>query len=137
MKNKKFKSKVYRDAWNINSSFEKWLFPRLKCLHECTISYPVSRGSMNDWKEELRQYVEILQFLVNAESSHKKNNPKYIHLLWESEEVKNFFAENYEKINKSIENSEYSLGLKEEYLCDFYRHKFGSWFGVNYPDLWW
>lgn len=38
-KKKHFPSRIYRDSWDLDTAFYKWLLPRLKCYREYANGY--------------------------------------------------------------------------------------------------
>ena len=38
-KKKRFPSRIYRDSWDLDTAFYKWLLPRLKCYREYANGY--------------------------------------------------------------------------------------------------
>lgn len=141
---KKFKARVYRDAWSIDTSFKEWLLPRLKCLREYNFGYPESKGSLENWNKELDKNILYLEYLVKIESRESHKVEFLTESFWNNKDIMKYCSivsngfKTLEELRAMVEESSADHKyLKEMYVQDALHYMFGEWFGKNYGDLWW
>ena len=152
-KKKRFPSRIYRDSWDIDYAFYKWLLPRLKCYRECTNGYPDAfYKTFEDFISDIDEKIKWVEFLYKCRSSRKDavitkeeidslfdeaRNDKYCHGDWRhwlNREPLHFKCGEYEKI---YDKDEGDYIWKQEILEAVLSNAFGEWFGKMHAALWW
>ena len=110
-----------REIWNIDTTFYKWLLPRLKLFLEKTVCYPTNYKSMSSWQKELVNRVTQLEIIVtyNYDERDFPDFERYL-TIKELEEYRKKMDENqikYIAFTKCMEN-------------------FNKWFSNNINNLW-
>lgn len=140
---KKFKAKVERDSWSIDTAFYKWLYPRLDCLLQRNTGYPEDRGSLENWQSEIKEKLGWLKFLSKIESHDCNQVKKDLDLYWENDEIMKHCSlitgqhRTLKELREIADSSSHQTAFKEIYVIDALHHLFGEWFGKNYGNLWW
>lgn len=141
---KKFKARVYRDAWSIDSAFKVWLLPRLKCLREYNFGYPEDRGSLENWNKELDENILYLEYMVKIESRESNKVEKFTDLFWDNDDIMKHCSivscgyKTIEELKDMVQESDADHKyLKQMYVQDALHCIFGEWFGKSYGNLWW
>lgn len=140
---KKFKARVERDSWNIDTAFYKWLYPRLDCLLQRNTGYPENRGSLENWQSELKEKLDWLKFLAKVDSHDSHRIKNYINIYWNNDEIMKHCSvvksqnRTLTELREIANSSSNPVVVKEMYVSDALHYLFGEWFGKNYGDLWW
>ena len=141
---KKFKARVYRDAWSISDSFKDWLLPRLKCLREYNFGYPENRGSLENWNNELDEKICWLEYMTKIDCREHSKVDKFTDIYWNNDEIMNHCSvvsngyKTLQELKEMVSDSKADKeSLKQMYVSDALHEMFGEWFGKNYGDLWW
>lgn len=50
-----------KELWNLDSTFCKWIIPRLKAFKEKTIGYPHDFNSLEEWKETIQKMIDAFE----------------------------------------------------------------------------
>ena len=160
-KRKKFKARVYRDSWNIDNAFYKWVLPRLKCFIEYADGYPDTvYKSFDEFIDDIKEKIKWVEFLDIVNSGTHKNidTKKLVESVWNENLLDTYipnWKEQLEKAKHDNENrntEEYKNKLpdcfkqldidwvevtKEYLMTSVLAEAFGEWFGKNYFYLWW
>lgn len=152
-KKKRFPTRIYRDSWDIDCAFYKWLLPRLKCYRECTNGYPDAfYETFEGFIADIDEKIVWVDFLYKCRSSRKDakitkeeidslfdeaRNDKYYQgdwRQWLNREPLHFKCSDYEKI---YDKDESDYIWKQEILEVVLSNAFGEWFGKMHAALWW
>ena len=71
-KKKRFPSRIYRDSWDLDTAFYKWVLPRLKCYRKYADGYPEGwYSSFEDFIADIDEKIVWVDFLYRCRSSRK------------------------------------------------------------------
>ena len=151
--NKKYKAKIYRDSWSIDTAFYAWLLPRLKAFRDYTNGWPDGLyATFEEFAADVDEKIKWLEFLYKDTSSRKdlKITKSEIDSLFDENLNDKYYEGNWRSWLKSSplrcvcgdfkkeyteEESEYIR--KKDILQNVLGKAFGEWFGKIYNHLWW
>lgn len=112
------------DTWDMDVSFFKWAYSRLKRFKDLTVCYPEEYGSMENWIKELETRIEQLRRIIEIDDF---DFPYHEYLERES----------IEKLQKSFgkkipDQIDYNMTAKRD--CE---KNFLEWWKNNLFQLWW
>lgn len=152
-KKRRFPSRIYRDSWDLDTSFYKWLLPRLKCYREYANGYPDCwYESFEDFIADIDEKIVWVDFLYRCRSSRKdvKITKEEIDVLFDEERNDKYYQGdwrhwlNREPIHvkfgdyeKTYDKDESEYIWKQEILEAVLSSAFGEWFGKVHATLWW
>lgn len=116
------------ELWNLDDSFYKWFYPRLKAFSEKELmGYPEEYGSVENWKNILKKRVYQLEQIIFYEfvNSDFKDGAKYLSEE-ELETIKEESFSNENDYNRRVSIKGYDKMYKE----------FMEWFAKDCGNLW-
>ena len=127
---KRFYQKITRgwddsETWDLDSTFFKWIYPRLKRFKELNNGYPDRYEKFEEWDKELEKRIEQLRRIIEID---EYNFPYHEYLTKEDIDMIN----KYHGFDKIIDQKIYN-----SYAYNSCRRDFLEWFKNNINDLWW
>ncbi len=151
--NKKYKAKIYRDSWSIDTAFYAWLLPRLKCYRDYTNGWPDQEyKTFDDFISDINEKIKWLEFLYKATSTRKDLaiTKEEIDSLFNEEMIDKYYQGDWRywlnkaplhikcgEYEKIYDEGESNYIWKQEILQNALSKAFGEWFGSHYFMLWW
>ena len=54
------------ELWNLDSTFCKWMIPRLKTFKEKTCGFPVDLNNIDEWKEIIQKMIDAFELYIST-----------------------------------------------------------------------
>lgn len=156
---KGFRANIYRDSWDLDNAFYKWIRPRLKCYREFANGWPDNiYPTFEDFINDLDEKIVWVDYLYKHECTSEMVTDEDIDKVWNEKLLDKHFPDWRDRLEKAKEDNvkrhtkEYldklpkvfqSLDInwyrteKDNLITEVIAEEFGDWFGKRHRCLWW